>query len=115
MRYQFFVIMLKLNLFFIAGVSAQFMVSIYFATKTHDAAQSIKDFVWAAVFINFFLFAYFIAGHVAVRQRSKPLMYVFMGIMLANLAVMGVILSYSVSDYRFVPTRIWISGFGTLA
>jgi hypothetical protein len=61
-RYQFFLILLKFNVFFLVGIAAQYFDAIYFASKdSPDLAtrRTVYSFLWAGLLLVITLAAYY--------------------------------------------------------
>ena len=112
-RYQLFVILLKLNIFFIGVVAALYTVSVYFISKTQAGVgviSAMSTSTWAGVIIVAVLLGYFFLGYWGAKKTNKILMGFFAAVMFLNAGAM-VFVIYNGFLPTFYFTRFWIVGF----
>lgn len=110
--YQFFIILLKLNIFFFASILAQFMTSFYFASKfSADVDVSRVDISWATLIITVVSVLYYFLGFFGTQRQSFLLMGIFIGLMIVQLGGLLWIMFAALNSDYFKPTRMWLTTF----
>jgi hypothetical protein len=129
-RYQFFILLLKFNIFFTAGIVAQFVAAYYYTRKAaadrsiamntpvpfgpnnitlileSGTAISAKPFTQyllpSVIIVVVVAVLYYALGWFGIRRASYPLMYAFMVIMVGNVFAMcyALYVVYTDSDYQ---------------
>ncbi|KAI8907358.1 hypothetical protein EDD86DRAFT_192241 [Gorgonomyces haynaldii] len=110
-RYQTFIILLKLNLFFIVGTLGMYYTAVYFSDKGTDSSNNISIIL---PIMTVFGLAYYALGYFGARRASKPLLAVFCLTMLGCLILVCFVMYEAVTKNKYRSTKIWLTGFAAL-
>ncbi|TPX42397.1 hypothetical protein SeLEV6574_g05618 [Synchytrium endobioticum] len=126
-RHHFFLLFLKLNIFFSLAITVMLGVAIYFATSyqphTLEPADLSVDYTGeialGTVIVDFVVLvivclAYYGMGLLAVRKGSRWTMGLFLGLMVIDFCALGYILWVVRMDVRFEGTVIFLTWFTSI-
>ncbi|KAI8806147.1 hypothetical protein BJ742DRAFT_370749 [Cladochytrium replicatum] len=119
-RYHLFVMLMKYNVYFCAGMIVQFIIVLFFQSSDRQTAGKANAFTdkatltWLIV-VTAVALVYFVLGWLAVRRGNRILMVLFQIVILLNLgAVVGMVgLAFVVDDYAsvFDVSRVFFTIF----